>query len=75
MEFCKRIWTEKEVERWEGFRSGKKLRKLKIALKEWNKEVFGDVRVRKGDLMVKIDHVDRKEETRGLDDRVERREL
>ena len=43
-----------------------KLMALKADLKQWNKEVFGDVGVRKGELMREIQHLDTLEESRSL---------
>lgn len=43
--------------RWEGFRIMEKLRILKGLLRVWNKEVFGDIRIKK-EIIAKIDKID-----------------
>ena len=43
-----------------------KLMALKADLKKWNKEVFGDVGVHKGELMREIQNLDALEESRTL---------
>ncbi|KAL7161402.1 hypothetical protein ACSBR2_041968 [Camellia fascicularis] len=39
----KRVWETTKVERWAGYVIMEKLRTLKLALKIWNVEVFGNV--------------------------------
>ena len=39
----------------------KKLRFVKDKLKVWNKEVFGDLRVRKGIILKEIEEIDKEE--------------
>ncbi|XP_028081929.1 uncharacterized protein LOC114283306 [Camellia sinensis] len=41
--FVEKWWTEQQVEGWAGFRLFQKLKGLKITLKQWNCEVFGNV--------------------------------
>ncbi|XP_028061195.1 uncharacterized protein LOC114264698 [Camellia sinensis] len=41
--FVEKWWMEHNVEGWAGFRLFKKMKELKIALKQWNNEVFGNV--------------------------------
>jgi hypothetical protein len=67
--FVERVkhWWDSYV--FEGFPShilSQKLMALKANLKQWNKEVFGDVGVRKGELMREIQQLDALEESRSL---------
>lgn len=56
---------------WEGFKFMKKLEYVKHKVKTWNREVFGNVRLAKGHILVKIRRLDEefigslKEEARG----------
>uniref|UniRef100_A0A2N9IB59 Uncharacterized protein n=1 Tax=Fagus sylvatica TaxID=28930 RepID=A0A2N9IB59_FAGSY len=43
-----------------------KLKSLKMDLRRWNKEIFGDVNLRKNDLQIQIQDLDLVEETRPL---------
>lgn len=54
------MWWESGVSRWEGFKFIKKLEQVKHKLKAWNKEVFGDVRVVKGQTLKRIQEIDEK---------------
>lgn len=38
-----------------------KLRDLKGVLKSWNREVFGDVKIKKQEILKKIEEIDQKE--------------
>ena len=44
----------------------KKLKVINVEIKKWNKEVFGDIKIRKYNLMDSINHLDMKDETSGL---------
>ena len=44
----------------------KKLKVIKAKIKKWNREAFGDIKIRKYDLMDSINQLDIKEETSGL---------
>ncbi|XP_028102574.1 uncharacterized protein LOC114301812 [Camellia sinensis] len=41
--FVDKIWKETLVDGWAGFQCLRKLKSLRIALKQWNQEVFGNV--------------------------------
>ncbi|XP_028103519.1 uncharacterized protein LOC114302671 [Camellia sinensis] len=41
--FVEKWWREHQVEGWAGFRLFQKLKELKITLKQWNSEVFGNI--------------------------------
>ncbi|XP_028091888.1 uncharacterized protein LOC114292180 [Camellia sinensis] len=41
--FVEKIWKETPVDSWAGFQCLRKLKSLRIALKQWNQEVFGNV--------------------------------
>lgn len=41
--FVEKVWKETIVEGWSGFKCLRKLKALKLALKQWNVEVFGNV--------------------------------
>ena len=77
VENFKKWWEESEVRGWEGFKFMKKLEQVKQKLKAWNTEVFGDVRIIKGQILKRIQEID-KEEVRGVlreEVVIERREL
>jgi len=44
----------------------KKLKAIKAEIRKWNREVFGDIKIRKYNLMDSINQLDVKEETSGL---------
>jgi len=44
----------------------KKLKVIKAEIKKWNREVFGDIKIRKYNLMDSINQLDVKKETFGL---------
>ncbi|KAL7183710.1 hypothetical protein ACSBR2_025985 [Camellia fascicularis] len=41
--FVEKVWNETIVEGWSGFKCLRKFKALKLALKQWNVEVFGNV--------------------------------
>lgn len=49
------------VECWANFRFMQKLKYVKENFRKWNLDVFGDVQVRKKDLILEIDNIDTKE--------------
>ena len=53
-----------------GFILAKKLRALKADLKKWNREEFGDLALRKKNLLSELMGLDAREEVRGLCDTV-----
>ncbi|KAL5583298.1 hypothetical protein UlMin_015740 [Ulmus minor] len=65
---CEKWWREIEVEGWESYKIMEKLRALKEYIKVWNKEIFGDTRIIKKEVVDKIDEIDKKEENRQLGD-------
>ncbi|KAL5545070.1 hypothetical protein UlMin_008854 [Ulmus minor] len=64
---CEQWWRGIEVEGWESYRIMEKLRALKDKIEAWNKEVFGDTRIIKKDVVEKIAYLDKKEEMTQLD--------
>lgn len=75
-ESCKEKWEYVSVEGWEGCKFSENVRSMIVSVKEWNKEVFGDVRLIKSELSTKIDFLDRREEGKGLnEERSERKVL
>ncbi|KAL5563761.1 hypothetical protein UlMin_033508 [Ulmus minor] len=64
---CEQWWRGIEVEGWESYRIMEKLRVLKDKLQVWNKEVFGDTRIIKKEVVEKIAGLDKKEEMTQLD--------
>ncbi|KAL5549263.1 hypothetical protein UlMin_004494 [Ulmus minor] len=64
---CEQWWRGIEVEGWESYRMMEKLRALKDKIKAWNKEVFGDTRLIKKEVVEKIAGLDKKEEMTQLD--------
>ncbi|KAL5557970.1 hypothetical protein UlMin_034181 [Ulmus minor] len=64
---CEQWWRGIEVEGWESYRIMEKLRALKDKIKAWNKEVFGDTRIIKKEVVEKIAGLDKKEEMTQLD--------
>ena len=51
-----------------GFILAKKLRALKANLKKWNREEFGDLALRKKNLLIELIGLDAREELLGLSD-------
>ncbi|KAL5566610.1 hypothetical protein UlMin_029774 [Ulmus minor] len=64
---CEQWWRGIEVEGWESYRMMEKLRALKDKIKAWNKEVFGDTRLIKKEVVEKIAGLDKKKEMTQLD--------
>ena len=64
---CEQWWRGIEVEGWESYRIMEKLRALKDKIQVWNKEVFGDTRIIKKEVVEKIAGLDKKEEMTQLD--------
>ncbi|XP_057419451.1 uncharacterized protein LOC130713677 [Lotus japonicus] len=58
--------AENQVVGWGAFVLKEKLKRLKLKLKDWNKEVFGDLRTRRNGVVQKINELDQKEEVMGL---------
>lgn len=54
------------VEGWVGYRLATKLKLLKLKIKEWDRNNFGEVAMRKAHLLEEIQRLDRKEEARQL---------
>lgn len=64
-QFSERVpkwWIEVIEEGWAGFRLAKKLKHLKVKIKEWAKDHFGDILKAKDSLMGEIQLLDLKEE-------------
>ena len=59
--FVKDVWSSTSLEGWEGFQYMRKLRILKDNLKQRNKSIFEDVRIRKENIFKKIGCLDRLE--------------
>lgn len=51
---------------WEGYKFMKKLKFLKEKFKVWNREIFGDIRIRKRENLQEFEHLDRRESEDGL---------
>ena len=65
-DLIKRWWEEARIEGYASFVVAKKLKVIKAEIKKWNREVFGDIKIRKYNLMDSINQLDVKEETSGL---------
>ena len=74
---CKNWWDSIEVLGWEGFKVMEKLKRMKDSIKIWNKEVFGDTKEIKREIIEKIHWLDKKEEENTIEDEevIERRTL
>ena len=59
-------WEECPVTGWEGFKFMKKLKYIKEKIRTWNKEVFGDIRVKKREILHELEVLDRLESEGGL---------
>ena len=57
--FVKEVWDNAEVQGWEGFKFMRKLKSLKDKLKVWNREVFGDIQIKKDEILKEIKTLDR----------------
>ena len=62
----KNWWEEIEVGGFASFVLARKLKLVKEELKKWNKEVFGDIKLRKYNLMGSINELNMKEESESL---------
>ena len=51
-------WREVSVDGWEGYRWMKRLQKIKPSLKQWNTEVFGDLRLIEVGLHIRLKELD-----------------
>ena len=65
-DLIKRWWEETRVEGYASYVVAKKLKVIKEEIKKWNREVFGDIKVRKYNLMDSINQLDFKEGSSGL---------
>ena len=65
-DFIKKWWEEEEVEGYAIYVLARKLKVVKDELKKWNIEVFGDIKLRKYNLMDSVNALDVKEESVGL---------
>jgi len=65
-DLIKKWWEEVEVTGFASFVLASKLKVVKEELKIWNREVFGDVRLKKFSLLGSINALDAKEESVGL---------
>ena len=59
---CKTWWDSMNISGWEGYRVMEKLKRMKGAIKTWNREVFGDTREIKKEIIERIKWLDKKEE-------------
>lgn len=66
--FLKKVWNETNVEGWAGFKLQVKLKSLKLALKQWNLEVFGNVNTKLKQAEVELHALDLEAEIRELDE-------
>jgi len=67
--FCdlvKRWWEEAQVEGYASCVVARKVKLVKEEIKKWNEEVFGDVKIRKYNILDSINILDVKEESSGL---------
>ena len=65
------------VSGWEGYKVMKKIKRMKDPIKIWNKEVFGDNKEIKREIIEKIQRLDKKEEENSIEEEevIERRTL
>lgn len=67
-------WDEGEEQGWAGFRFMMTLKFVKEKLEVWNKEVFGDGRIRKNEVLGEIEVLDSiKSEGRGNEELIRKR--
>jgi len=59
-------WGEARVNGYASYVIANKLKYIKVKLKSWNREVFGDIRTKKFDFLSIINALDAKEESDGL---------
>lgn len=64
--FVEKAWEELQVMGWSAYVLKEKLKGVKLKLKIWNNEVFGDLRSKQNDLVQKINDLDKKDEELGL---------
>lgn len=73
-EFVENTWNSFQIEGWAGFRFKEKLKRLKLALKEWNKSVFEHIDENIDKAREELNHLDLEPEQRDLtSDEEERR--
>ena len=65
-DLIKEWWGEVQVQGFASFIVAKKLQYIKEKLKIWNRKVFGDIKMRKHNLLGSINSLDNKEESCGL---------
>ena len=61
-------WKEKEEVGWEGYKFLSKLRNVKGRVKQWNQEVFGDLRLKEATLTRRLKELDKTEASLQWDD-------
>lgn len=66
LELVSNSWREGGIEGWGCYVFKEKLRRLKEALKVWNKEVFGDLEQKVTSLKEELNSLDMRDEVRGL---------
>lgn len=54
-------WSESNIQGWADFAFQQRLKNLKLKLKSWNKETFGQIKQRRGDILKGILQLDVKE--------------
>jgi len=62
-DLIKKWWQEEEVQGFACYVVARKLKGVKLSLKKWNKEVFGNIKVRKFNLLNSVNDLDEKEES------------
>ena len=62
----RRKWANNDVQGRGIYIFKEKLKKLKVDLKVWNKEVFGDVSLAREELQKRINELDAQDDDRGL---------
>jgi len=65
-DLIKEWWGEVQVEGFASYIVAKKLKYIKEKLKIWNRDVFGDIKLPKHNLLGTINSLDTKEESFGL---------
>eukprot|EP00268_Persea_americana_P011377 TRINITY_DN14820_c0_g1_i2.p2 TRINITY_DN14820_c0_g1~~TRINITY_DN14820_c0_g1_i2.p2 ORF type:complete len:146 (-),score=32.55 TRINITY_DN14820_c0_g1_i2:579-1016(-) len=68
-------WEEIRVDGWAGHRLATKLKLLKIKLKEWAKEHFGEVKYQKSKILAEIQSLDSNEKSDHLSPEEEKKRL
>ncbi|GLT51278.1 hypothetical protein SLA2020_246990 [Shorea laevis] len=66
--FVEKKWSEMEVEGYAGYKCQQKLKLLKGFLKDWNKEVFGNMETQYEQAVKKIEQVDKQNEISELEE-------